>query len=97
MSEYQELKRFLYYVKDISPRINGAEVNGMITDACEAAYQDTDIAERRHLRREMETLMTNIPGLGKRGALELLAAVGDCMNEKVRSDGQTDYISREKY
>ena len=72
----------MYYVKDISPRINGAEVNSMITDACEAAYQDTDVIDRRHLRREVEMLITNIPGLGRRGALELLAAVGDCLNGK---------------
>jgi len=81
-TEYQELKRFLFNVKDISPRINGAEVNRMITDACEDAYQDTDIVERRRLRREVETLITNVPGLGRRGALELLAAVGDYLNGK---------------
>jgi len=80
-TEYQVLKRFLYNVKDYTDRINTAQANGMIQDACEHVYDnDLDVRERRDIRAAKTMLVDNVHNLGERGALELLAAIGDYMN-----------------
>ena len=85
-TEYQELKRFLFNVKDISPRINGAEVNGMITDACKGAYDALDEGDKAHICGQQRILIDYVKKRGQQlseaMALELLAAVGDCLNGK---------------
>jgi hypothetical protein len=79
---YRSLKRFLYAVPEFSKRINRNEVNTMIQDACEDAYNDLDCIQKGYVRDAKNLLVANVKELGEKGALELLAALGDCMNHK---------------
>lgn len=81
MTEYTELKRFLFNVKDVSSRINGAEVNKMIADANRAAYAALDERDKAVIRDAVLRLQVNCKQpFGDTMALELLAAVGDYLN-----------------
>jgi hypothetical protein len=84
----QVLKRFLYNVKDYTDRINAAQANTMIQDACEDVYRgDLDVTQKRHIRQCKDLLIDNVKNLGERGALELLAALGDYMNHNGNGGG----------
>ena len=79
-SDYQMMKRMLFAAKDYTDRIDGAEVNGMIQDACGDALTELEDDERTHVLDAAETVKANCNRLGDKGALELLAALGDYLN-----------------
>jgi hypothetical protein len=72
------MKRLLMHKRD-DGKIHGNVVMGMIQDACNDAYYDLDVVERRYINQCRKKLM-KIKGIGDGGALELLAAVGDALN-----------------
>ena len=75
---YFAFKRLLFTLKDYSDRINGGEANGMIYDACEAAIETLDDADRAHVEEAIDRLMERMGGtrtFGRRAALELLASI----------------------
>jgi hypothetical protein len=81
-TEYQAAKRILMNQRD-DGKIHGNVVMGMIQDACNDAYYDLDVVERRYINQSCKKLM-EIKGIGDGGALELLAAVGDALNNNGR-------------
>jgi len=83
-TEYQELKRYLFAVKDYTNRLTAIDANSMIQDACVDALDKMDEAERMVIERQCRWLVDNAKDsgqrLGERGALETLAAIGDYLN-----------------
>lgn len=80
MSEYRDLKRFLFAAKEYSDRLTGIEANALVQDSCEAAYRDLDRKQHRHVSQAKDMLVTHVRNLGDKGALELIAALGDYLN-----------------
>lgn len=77
-TEYKAMKRILMHQRD-NGKLHGNVVVGIIQDACLDAYDDLDIVEKRYLNKNKRILMQT-KNIGDGGALELLAAIGDWMN-----------------
>ena len=76
-TELQQLKRLVFSLKDYSDRINGAEANQMVQGACFDAFEGLEDDERRVILSAVQDLKDEYPKLGDKGALELIAAMGD--------------------
>jgi len=79
-TEYQAMKKILMRERD-NGRMHGLKVNKIIQDSCAEAYRKTDEEERMVLYKQKEILIAHCKNLGESSALELLAAVGDVLNE----------------
>jgi len=75
-NDWQTLKRYMYAMKDYSDRINGAGVNGLIADSCQAAYDSLGPEDKANIDAACQVLINNCRKLGKQGALEVLATLG---------------------
>ena len=76
-SEFQMLKRLLFNLKDYSERIDGAEANKMVQEACFEAFDALDEEEQAQIRQVCETIQVQVGRISEKGTLELLAALGD--------------------
>jgi hypothetical protein len=76
-TDYQQLKRLVFSLKDYSERINGAEANQMVQDACQDAFEGLDDQQRAHVDTACKLIQANVHRLGDKGTLELIAALGD--------------------
>ena len=86
-TEYTELKRLLFAVAENSKIVTTVDVNGMIMDASKDAFDGLEPADKRNVRQAMDILQANVKGkFGDGSALELLAALGDYLNGKERSE-----------
>jgi len=86
LSEYQQLKRFIFAAREYTDRLTGIEANALVQDACEDAYKKLDSQQHRHVSQAKDMLVTHVRNLGDKGALELLAALGDYMNNGKESE-----------
>jgi hypothetical protein len=75
-TDYQVLKRYLYAMKDYSERIDGNGVNGIIADSCQAAFDGLSFEDKAWIDAQCQRLQARCKNLGKVGALELLATLG---------------------
>lgn len=86
-TEYQAMKKLLTLYRD-EGTITGDEMNGMIRDSCAEAYKKMPTSERMSLSRNKNILIRKFKGMSDRTALELLAAIGDVLNNNGRvNDG----------
>ena len=74
---YFAFKRLLFAYTDLSHKFHLADANGMIYEACEAALDTLEDADRAHIEDAIDTLMERMKqrSFGRKGALELLASV----------------------
>ena len=80
---YLKTRRLLGAIADQCPSTNKIDVERMIKDSAETAYhEDLDCLEQKVIRREAQYLQDIFPGLGKRGSLELLAALSEFLPER---------------
>lgn len=81
-TEYQALKRLLFARKELDPNLSGHDVNQLIQDSSVDVYENQlDAIERQYVMNAKNRLINRVPDLGIKGALEVLAVVGDWMNE----------------
>jgi hypothetical protein len=84
-TEYQVYKRLLFDTAEVSSKTTMQDVNVLIADANRSAFGQLDDEDREHVRQAMDRLHVEVKGMfGDVQALELLAAVGDCLNGKER-------------
>ena len=87
-TEYQALKRMLYFIKDVDSTFTGRDANALIGESVEAAYQNMTHDEQVSLGRQHKRLDQHARTKGKTiseyAALEVLAAIGnlDLIREK---------------
>ena len=82
-TEYQSLKKYLYARKDFDPALDGTQVNAIIQDSAQDALDELCDTDRLHVIEACDTLQKRIDkhSFGDKSAYELLAAVGDALNE----------------
>ena len=80
-TELQTMKRLLFGVAEVSKRTSMKEVNAMIAEANQAAYDKLDYDDKVNVDRALEALRAEIKSqFGDVSGYELLAAIGDCLN-----------------
>ena len=79
-TEYQAMKRLLFDMRKSSSEVSSYSINAMIQGTCNRAYNGLEAREKQHVKKAKYALVDNVKHLGERGALELLAAIGDHMN-----------------
>jgi hypothetical protein len=80
---FQELRALMLALGDFTSRINRAEASRMIQDACLDAFAKLGDEERVLVLGVCESIQVHVDRLGDKGALELLAAIGDVMDVEV--------------
>jgi hypothetical protein len=75
----QAYKRILATYRD-NKALDGKEMNSMITDSCEQAFEKLDVTDQYYVKKNQDILVKQVKDLGEKSALELLAAVGDYLN-----------------
>ena len=89
-TEYQLMKKYLYARKDFDPDLDGTQVNAIIQDSAQDAFDRLCDTDRLHVIEACDTLQKRIDkhSFGDKSAYELLVAVGDALNEfeKVESE-----------
>jgi len=82
-TEYQFLKRYLFARKDFDPDLDGTQVNIIIQGTAQNALDELSDTDRLHVIEACDTLQRRIDkhSFGDKSAYELLAAVGDALNE----------------
>ena len=81
-SELAKAKRKLFVTASQRKDFSVNDANAMIAESTYDGYQKLDEVERWHIRQNREWLAKAIPHLGELGAMELLAAIGDVLNEE---------------
>jgi uncharacterized LabA/DUF88 family protein len=66
--------------KEYTDRLNGTQANAMIQDACVTAYAGMEDKPQRHIKDASNMIQAHVHNIGDKGALELIAALGDLMN-----------------
>ena len=60
---------------------NGVEYNSLVYDTVEAAYDNLDDTQKAHIDEAVDTLTELRHSLGRKGALEILFALGCVLND----------------
>lgn len=81
-TEQQAMKRILYFRREHDADFTGNDVNKMIADSARQAYSKLDLTGQYWISRESAMLQRKINMLGDIGALELLAAISDYVEEE---------------
>ena len=81
-TEYQTMKRLLFWNAENVDGFTRHEANLMIYDSVQTVYDNLPRAERAIIREQQGRLMANYPRLGDKGSLELLASVAPFMEVK---------------
>jgi hypothetical protein len=76
---FNEVKRFIYAVKDFDPNMDGNDANTMIYESCSEALEKLSIKQRAIVDLEVQKLQMRVEKKGQtlsyNGALEILASV----------------------
>ena len=78
-TEYMAMKRILQTYRD-NEAITGTEMNTIIRGSCKEAYRKLDDDDKSCIYRAQQVLSAKVKNLGDESALELLAAIGDVLN-----------------
>ena len=81
-TEYTMLKRTLSNKCADSPDHTQTDANTMIRESVDSAFYKLSIDDRAKVELKAGVLRAKCPKLSPAGALEVLAAVGQCLSEK---------------
>ena len=79
---YQQCKEILYTYAKHDPEVSKREVYEMIADSTALALNEVDAADRRIIKRNASKIVEKFNHLGEQSALELLASIGNYLNDK---------------
>ena len=81
-NELAQVKRKLFMTASQRKDFSMNDSNAMIAESTYDGYQKLDEMEKWHIRQNRDRLTGAIHNLGEVGAMELLSAIGDVLNEE---------------
>ena len=81
-SELAQAKRKLFAIASQRQDFSVNDANAMIAESTYDGYQRLDEMDKWRVRENRNKLVGKIHNLGEVGAMELLAAIGDVLNEE---------------
>lgn len=79
---YQQCKCILYEYAKYDPTVSKQDVYDMISDSTALALNKIEPGDRRIIKRNANRVIDKFKNMGEQSALELLAAVGNWLNDR---------------
>jgi len=79
---YQQCKEILYTYAKHDPEVSKQDVYDMISDSAAIALNKVEPSERRIIKRNARKIVEKFNHMGEQSALELIASIGNWLNDK---------------